>query len=39
MNDAPEVGLPERGEGDGWLAANIMHFARVLRAAGLPVRV
>ena len=37
MNDAPEVGLPERGEGDGRLAANIMHFARVLRAAGLPI--
>ena len=37
MNDAPEVGLPERGGGDGRLAANIMHFARVLRAAGLPI--
>jgi len=25
------------GDGDGRLAANIMHFARVLRAAGLPI--
>ncbi len=27
----------EGGQGKGKIAANIMHFARVLRAAGLPV--
>ena len=35
MNAVPKI---ERGGGgEGKLAANIMHFARVLRAAGLPV--
>ena len=29
--------LPEAGDDGGKLAVNIMHFARVLRAAGLPV--
>ncbi len=37
---AAQAALPEVGEDDGSggkIAANIMHFARVLRAAGLPV--
>ena len=34
MNAVPRI---ERGDDEGKLAANIMHFARVLRAAGLPV--
>ncbi len=29
--------LPQPGEAGGKLAANIMHFARVLRATGMPV--
>ena len=37
----PEPEMPERGgdgiPGGGRLPENIMHFARVLRAAGLPV--
>ena len=28
---------PEDGEGGGRLAENIMHFARALRAAGIPI--
>ena len=37
---AAQAALPEiagTGDGGGKIAANIMHFARVLRAAGLPV--
>ncbi len=37
---AAQAALPEvsdKSGGDGKIAANIMHFARVLRAAGLPV--
>ena len=33
----PTLNSPEKGEPKGALAKNIMHFARVLRAAGLPV--
>jgi uncharacterized protein with von Willebrand factor type A (vWA) domain len=36
MDDRPQ-GLPLRPPGSGKLAENIMHFARVLRGAGLPV--
>ncbi|MGH6620093.1 MAG: VWA domain-containing protein, partial [Alphaproteobacteria bacterium] len=35
MNALTAEDLPEKG--DGRLAENIMHFGRVLRAAGLPV--
>ncbi len=34
MNDLSDIPIPDD---DGRLAENIMHFARVLRAAGLPV--
>jgi uncharacterized protein with von Willebrand factor type A (vWA) domain len=36
MDDRPQ-GLGPRRPGSGKLAENIMHFARVLRGAGLPV--
>ena len=36
MDDRPQ-GLPPQPPGGGKLAENIMHFARVLRGAGLPV--
>jgi uncharacterized protein with von Willebrand factor type A (vWA) domain len=36
MMEAPQVHVPRTG-GSGKLAENVMHFARVLRAAGLPV--
>ncbi|MCH8169059.1 MAG: polysaccharide biosynthesis/export family protein [Proteobacteria bacterium] len=32
----PRTAIPEHGPEDGRLAANILHFARALRAAGLP---
>ncbi len=35
MNDQPEIANVAPGAGK--LAANIMHFARTLRAAGLPI--
>jgi uncharacterized protein with von Willebrand factor type A (vWA) domain len=40
MNDAPTLPVlpdPPSGGGEGRLLENIMHFGRVLRAAGLPV--
>ncbi len=37
FDDPPAPPKPDRGAGGGRLPANIMHFARVLRAAGLPV--
>ncbi|MBV8914743.1 MAG: VWA domain-containing protein [Acetobacteraceae bacterium] len=36
MND-PHPGPLPKGDGGGRLAANVMHFARLLRRAGLPV--
>ena len=37
MPDERDISLPEPGPSGGQLTANIMHFARVLRRAGLPV--
>ena len=34
--EGPQVHVPPAG-GPGKLAENVMHFARVLRSAGLPV--
>lgn len=36
MSPAPATG-PSAPEGDGALVANIVHFARILRGAGLPI--
>lgn len=35
--DGPARGLPDASGGGGRLVTNIMHFARVLRTAGLPI--
>ena len=35
--DGDSVPSPQPHRSDGRIAANIMHFARVLRAAGLPI--
>ncbi len=37
MNEQRPPSAPDDGDGGGRLAENIMHFARVLRAAGLPI--
>jgi uncharacterized protein with von Willebrand factor type A (vWA) domain len=37
LGNSPEGTFPRRIEAGGRLAENIMHFARTLRAAGLPV--
>ena len=37
MNELPPPPAPDDGERGGRLAENIMHFARVLRVAGLPI--
>ncbi|MCZ6859773.1 MAG: VWA domain-containing protein [Alphaproteobacteria bacterium] len=37
MNEQRPLATPDNGDSGGRLAENIMHFARVLRAAGLPI--